>query len=765
MKIILTVIALGLFTLSAFSQWAKMSGPAGGHAGDIVTIDNYILVNAYAGGVYRSENNSYQWKPVNNGLPNSPYCWALSATGSTIYTSIGSNGVYKSSDFGATWISAGTALQGKTFYSLLADGNDIYAGWSEGGFYHSNDGGSTWTKRGGDDMGIVNNFVVSGGSLFVAASGRGASTVHKSVNKGETLAKINVPLTNISHMAGYDNAIYISGIGVAISRDFGATWSTSPINPWMSPIYAQNDEVIIGGGNSTVFISQNEGVDWVTTTTLPFAGISFSVNRKGNTIIVGGLEGIYTSENNGISWQEKNEGLNNVIITHLAATDDVLFAGTREGLFSSTDQGVTWAKRNNGLENTSDDAVVEGIGIKGIHINPTNTVVATNRGIFKTTNNGLSWGLKLETANFLFNAMAGDREKLFASEEGYQYYSTNEGEYWTSRSDPAFQNLSLWNAEVKGDTIVALSADKVLISKDFGLTWQNIVVTPGVYIAPTDAIFIESDLYLASYQGIFKSEDLGVKWKKLNDLNDRSPLSLFYKGNALYAGTTAGSHVSFDKGTTWHALNEGMEDISTGPLVFNSTHAFLGTWGMSVWRNKYDDLNVRPVITGFQTPLELNSVLDIPIDLNDLLVIDPDDDFPQDFTFVIKPGANYTVTNNVVKPKDDYNGELHITLVVNDGHYDSKEFVVTMYVITGVEESLASFKIFPNPTSEKINFTMTERFKSISLRDMTGRELARYENPGAADETCSIDVSDLPKGVYFIELNGKGKQVQRFLKY
>ena len=297
----------------------------------------------------------------------------------------------------------------------------------------------------------------------------------------------------------------------------------------------------------------------------------------------------------------------------------------------------------------------------------------------------------------------------------------------------------------------------MLISKDFGLTWQNIVVTPGIYFGPTDAIFIEDDLYLASYQGIFKSEDLGATWKKLNDLNDRTPLSLFYKGNALYAGTTAGAHVSFDKGITWHALNEGMEDISTGPLVFNSTHAFLGTWGMSVWRNKYDDLNVRPVITGFQTPLELNSDLDIPIELDNLLVTDPDDDFPQEFSLVVKPGAHYTVTDNGVRPADDYNGELHIPLVVNDGHSNSKEYVATIYVVTGIEESLASFKIFPNPTTQKINFTITERVKAISLRDLAGREIARFENIEGMDETSSIDVRSPRKGSLFYRGEWKGE--------
>ena len=160
-----------------------------------------------------------------------------------------------------------------------------------------------------------------------------------------------------------------------------------------------------------LFYSQNEGVDWETTTTLPFTGLAFNVTRKDNTIFVGGLEGIYISENNGISWQEKNEGLNNVIITRLAATDDILFAGTREGLFLSTDQGINWNKRNNGLAYNSADGFIEGIGIKGIHINPTNTVVATNKGIFKTSDHGLSWDLRLEHINIHFYVLAGDQER------------------------------------------------------------------------------------------------------------------------------------------------------------------------------------------------------------------------------------------------------------------------------------------------------------------------------------------------------------------
>jgi hypothetical protein len=206
-------------------------------------------------------------------------------------------------------------------------------------------------------------------------------------------------------------------------------------------------------------------------------------------------------------------------------------------------------------------------------------------------------------------------------------------------------------------------------------------------------------------------------------------------------------------------------DIWTGPIAFNSTHAFSGTYGTSVRRNSLNTCNVRPVITGLNQNLELNSALDIAIDLTNLQVIDPDDNFPGDFTLTILPGDNYTVTGNAVTPSANYNGELRVAFMINDGHFDSKEYVATIYVITGIEKSLESFEIFPNPTSQKINFRLSERVKSIYLRDLAGREIGRYENPEGIDGTSWIDVSHLPQGIYFIELNGKGKNVQRFLKY
>ena len=760
MKFFYTVLVIGLFSSTAFSQWAQTNGPEGGEVMDIVTIDNYIFVNAGAGGVFRSEDNGDRWNAISNGLPKNAHCRAISNTANILYASIDSHGVYKSSDFGTTWSSAGTALQGKTFYSLLADGSDVYAGWSEGGFYHSTDGGNTWVKK-GSTLGQVRNFAVAGGSLLIAGStSSGGVAVYKSTNKGETLVNLNAPVININRMDSYDNAIYVTGQTIAISRDFGATWSTSAFGG--VAISAENDQVILAGGNSTLLISDDEGLNWEAVTNLPYAGIVWSVKRNGNNIIFGGREGIYISKDKGISWQEKNEGLNNHIITHLEATDDILFAGTQVGLFSSTDQGVTWYKRNNGLSNNPSESVA----IQGIHFNPTSIVIATGKGIFKTLDEGLTWNLIQGVQgdiNNSFYVLAGDQERLFACEYGYQYYSSNEGENWTSRSNPAFQDMGILNATVKGDTIVVLAHDKVLISKNLGLTWETVSVTPGIYFGPNDAIFVKDDLYVATYQGLFKSSDAGAKWKKLNEMSNRSPLSLFYRDNALYAGTTSGVHVSYDAGMTWHAVNEGM-DIWTGPITLNSTYAFSATYGKSVWRNSLNTCNVRPVITGLNQNLELNSNLDIPIDLSTLQVTDPDDNFPGDFTLTIQPGDNYIVTGNAVTPSANYNGELRITFTINDGHFDSKEYVATVYVVTGIEESLASFKIFPNPTNQKINFTMKERTSSISLKDVSGREIARFENIKGG-EAQTIDVGHLPTGIYFIEMNGENRYTRRFLKY
>ena len=68
------------------------------------------------------------------------------------------------------------------------------------------------------------------------------------------------------------------------------------------------------------------------------------------------------------------------------------------------------------------------------------------------------------------------------------------------------------------------------------------------------------------------------------------------------------------------------------------------------------------------------------------------------------------------------------------------------------ELTIENFKIYPNPTSSYINIILdVEENYEIIIFDMTGRCVKKSF---VSDNKTTIDLSDINKGVYFINING-----------
>ncbi|MGY0637947.1 MAG: tandem-95 repeat protein, partial [Paraglaciecola chathamensis] len=90
--------------------------------------------------------------------------------------------------------------------------------------------------------------------------------------------------------------------------------------------------------------------------------------------------------------------------------------------------------------------------------------------------------------------------------------------------------------------------------------------------------------------------------------------------------------------------------------------------------------NVAPVI-GSQAVLSVNEEGSIAITLDDLQVTDPDSTYPDNFTLALQAGNNYTLENtSTVVPDANFNGELSVTVTVNDGIDDSNAFPLVVTV-------------------------------------------------------------------------------------
>jgi gliding motility-associated-like protein len=122
-------------------------------------------------------------------------------------------------------------------------------------------------------------------------------------------------------------------------------------------------------------------------------------------------------------------------------------------------------------------------------------------------------------------------------------------------------------------------------------------------------------------------------------------------------------------------------------------------------------VNDFPRITG-QDELSTPEATAITITLDNLSIDDPDSD-PSDFTLLIQPG-NYTLAGNTVTPPANFNGDLDVSMIVNDGNRDgnSSLFTFTLHV-TAVNSGPTISAIGPQTTTEStatspITFTVND---------------------------------------------------------
>ncbi|WP_298039578.1 tandem-95 repeat protein [uncultured Desulfuromonas sp.] len=90
-------------------------------------------------------------------------------------------------------------------------------------------------------------------------------------------------------------------------------------------------------------------------------------------------------------------------------------------------------------------------------------------------------------------------------------------------------------------------------------------------------------------------------------------------------------------------------------------------------------VNDTPTITG-QGTIGLNEDTSRTLVFGDLVVTDPDDSYPADFTLAVQDGSNYTRSGNTITPAANFNGTLTVPVVVNDGTADSNTYNLSVTV-------------------------------------------------------------------------------------
>jgi ligand-binding sensor domain-containing protein len=688
MKKNLFLFAISLFSaLTIRAQW-ETHGPYGGSISSVLTASGAV----YAGtgnGVFKSTDNGATYMAANKGMMRVQVT-SLSANTAGIFAGTASNGVYFSSDNGATWSSRSNGITTPYITSVYANSAGVFAGTPDGVFFSSNNG-ITWAMA---NNGIPITYDVyawaqKGDTVYATTYGVG---MYWSSNNGGLWTQVQggLPAGTPSTSATYIYAVYADGntmfagtsMGIYTSANGGLTWTPAnsgmPSGMWARAFTSKAGYVFAGTHTEGIFVSTNGGSSW-------------------------------TASSTGIMNWPKNNGLphNYPTIMALTVSGGVVLAATSEGMYRSTDNGATWSYMNEGILATD---------VVGVALNSTAAFAGTSRsGMFVSTDHGATWMRRntgLPSPEVLAVATASNR--AFVSLLNHKVYvSSDNGMTWTSASNGLFADVLMFaSTDTKIYAITRAGKyynQKLYVSTDYGMNWTEVMGSNAISGGMSAIGIFMNRLYIGTYNGmLFRSDDNGDSWRDIGTyLPSVAVTAILPLADETYVGT-AGKGMFKVTGDDYvvSSINAGVGNPNITDLALQNDIVFASTWGGGIygtgnkgqsWFSTNEGLEDKFVYAIAGESLKMYAGTDAGVYLT------------QSEAF-----AKFAVMAGLTKPKT-------------------------------ADELL----VYPNPAKENLYVQNPAAGVSIEIFDLTGRMLISASGDAG---TVPLDIRSLNKGLYFVKL-------------
>ncbi len=646
-------LALYLF-ISTFlwtSEWESV-GPYGGMGCKIYSVvqdfqNPQILYAGSNGGIYKSTDSGLSWFSINNGL-----CYQTITSlaidhvnCSCIYAGSNSGHIFKSQNGGDEWLALNQVLQNIRVREIVIDPSNsaiIYVALgfgSFGGVFKSIDGGSSWIEisESFENHNIYSlaidhnnpNCIYAGAVFHYNPITHGA--LYKSLDSGLTWETIQIPTSpnvyaSISEIAidpNNSNIIFVGTKwdGVFKSNDAGLNWIQANCGIW-SFEQSNHNVIVVNPSDSSilylgthppnsfepcVFKSIDSGLNWFESAQGLEDNDVFSMMlaiENSDLIYAGTNSGFFKSHDSGNLWTASNEGLSTSFVFSIAISPynpEIWIVGTSRGVFSTSDIGQNW---NQGL---ATNALISSVAFHPIFP----TVYATagmgsySDGIYKSYNNGISWGLV--TYMMFPNHIAIDNvnpDKMYVSTNEHIYKTNNVGANWFV-SDTGITEFPVYEIAIdpqNTNILFAISSTHVWKSNDGASLWNDIFWPFGLedYNPNTIAINPQNSLeiFVGTYAGLVRSLDGGSNWEiiDIDDSNIQDIVIDPVNPIILYAGLDSNGVIkSEDSGLTWEEMNENLSNQIIKTLAIepiNSDFILAGSLGEGVFKNDLEQTSI-----------------------------------------------------------------------------------------------------------------------------------------------------------------------------
>ncbi len=607
---------------------------------------NNILIGSVSGGIWKSTNGGTSWSPKLDSqdpiaigsmvLVGSSTIYAGCGEGWGNYDAVYGGGIYKSTDFGGTWLilSSTTGSEISKFRNVLRlavdPSGNVYAVTKaynvkggigaytlDGGLFKTTDGGTSWTKI--SSATFATNYFngcdvipISSSIILFATSNNGATLggIYRTTDSGTSWTMITSGLPSASYRR------------IAMTQDPSSS----------STIYAVFESTISGSpdwGLRGIYKSTDSGASWSalgTPPTIASTGRSY-LSTQGwydnviavdpftpTHLYVGGVD-MMKSTNGGTSWFQLTYWhpfygspvvhADHHVILFDPTTSGTLLNGNDGGIYKSTNNGTTWTNLNNGLE------ITQFYGGAVYTTGSTYYGGTQDNGHIKYSS-GTNW---TEVQGGDGGYAAQDQSSSSVSYEEYVYLqidkTTNGGSSWadctTGLTDAGSSSTCLFIAPFsmnpENSSVLIAGSDNVWITSDGAGSWTSSSGTLSATFKVSAVTVVNSAADYLGFAGttdgkVFKCTTLNPAtgldtWTEITptghngawvrrivaDLSDKNKIYACYSG---FNTSGVGKHVwvSTNQGTSWTDISTSLPNIPVHSLVidpFSSSTLYIGT--------------------------------------------------------------------------------------------------------------------------------------------------------------------------------------------
>jgi len=417
--------------------------------------------------------------------------------------------------------------------------------------------------------------------------------------------------------------ILVASVGFASSLAHSHTPHDDIFDVRVSPNFVEDDRVYAVVRN-TFMVSDDGGDTW----TRRSNGLDhwsmlyrFDVSGDGSTVYLTSLgNGIFISRDEGDNWRRFNEGLESLVIDLVAVSPDspdLAFAADTDGALYRTVDGQPWTKLSTDFGKAT-----------AIHFYDNHEVLVGDErgGVYRSVDSGVTWQPAFRSSGKqtpIFSLAVSPQEtsggrNIYAGTGDGRLLVVSLGSEKKVNSRPAAGRgalLSIVTApgpEAKrGYWLFATGWDDgAFRSRDQGMTWDAIsngltrdhqapeLGRPSFsYLSPSPNFSKDNTVFLAAFDGLFRTDDRGDSWTWRSTLSMENIISLsispdFKRDSTIIVSTWVwGPYKSSDGGESWTPIVRGLRahfarrqglvrpfEVAFSPSFAEDRTLFTSTW-------------------------------------------------------------------------------------------------------------------------------------------------------------------------------------------